>query len=347
MKKRLIFSGMILLALVLTGGMFAYTYSGFASVTLSSAAAAEAIATYTPSAHQPDWDSILPEGEYDSEYLLPDAAGDDTELTPSDPTKQNWELVVDMPADEGTTYVSTLSSNHWERDLYNLNDHMESGGYETINSVTVYFRFAAGGDYEVRAMAAIKTNGEVFEGPNETQSGETFATYSYQWTNNPATNKAWTWEEIDGLQAGVTIRGDHKTRPALCTQVYVVVNYEFVVTQGAVPKDDLYDITPHPDYSGDLQFKVYLTNTANLTKAYQYLNMKLKVDDSLEANKKPDYLVLSMENGVALFNIEGKSADSYTIEVIGGSYRLVSGDSSEWGEGWSIAPEFYCEVSQR
>jgi len=93
--------------------------------------------------------------------------------------------------------------------------------------------------------------------------------------------------------------------------------------------------------------KVYLTNTGALNKAYQYLNMKLYVDGSLEANKTPDYLILSMENGVALFNIEGESAESYTVEIIGGSYRLISGDYTEWGEGWSIIPEFYCEVTQR
>ena len=75
--------------------------------------------------------------------------------------------------------------------------------------------------------------------------------------------------------------------------------------------------------------------------------MKVKVPGSLEAEKDPDYQILSLENGVILFNIEGGSAETYVVEVTGGSYRLISGDPAEWGEGWSITPEFYCEVTQR
>ena len=75
--------------------------------------------------------------------------------------------------------------------------------------------------------------------------------------------------------------------------------------------------------------------------------MKIYVEGSLEAEKTPKYQILSMENGVALFNIEGDTAANYTMEVIGGSYRLISGEPEEWGEGWSITPEFYCEVNQR
>ncbi len=40
-------------------------------------------------------------------------------------------------------------------------------------------------------------------------------------------------------------------------------------------------------------------------------------------------------------------AVAYTIEVIGGSYCLVSDNTSEWGEGWEVAPELYCQVTQR
>jgi len=149
MKKKLIFSGIALLALVLT------------TATIADAV----MTTYELSAGQPDWDDILPEGEYDSEYLLPSAAGDDTELPTQSPSSgEHWDKVDDMPADDGDTYVSTLSSQKWEKDLYNLTNFSQADGYETINSVTVYFCFAAGGNYNVRAMAEIKTNGKVFSG---------------------------------------------------------------------------------------------------------------------------------------------------------------------------------------
>jgi hypothetical protein len=348
MKKKLIFSGMILLALVLTGGTFAYTYSGVATATLDASLAGESITTHEPSEDQPDWDDILPEGEYYSEIILPSAAGDNTELPTQYPTSgEHWDKVCELPADDGETYVSTLSSRQWEKDLYNLSEFIGMDGGESILGVIVNFRFAAGGNYQVRAMAEIKTNGMAFSGTTEATTGTTFVDKSYQWAVNPATKEPWTVEEINNLQAGVTMRGDHRNRPAVCTQVHVIITYEYVMLEGQVPDGNLYDITPHPDYSGDLLVKVYLTNTGNLLRAYQYLNMKLYVEGSLEAEKTPNYQILSIENGVTFFNIEGESADSYTIEVTGGSYRLISGDPYEWGDDWSITPEFYCEVTQR
>jgi len=340
---------MVLLALVLTGGTFAYTYPGFATAALNTTISNEPMVTHEPAADQPGWDYILPDGEYNSEYLLPNATGDDSELPSQYPdSDEHWDKVDEMPADDGDTYVSTLSSKHWERDLYNLTDHIADEGTEdTIRGVTVYFRFAAGGNYDALAMAEIKTHGEVFSGTTETQHGEDFVTMSYRWGGNPATAKAWTWEEVNALQAGVTMKGKGKDKPAICTQVYVVVAYESVITESEVPAGDLYDITPHPDYTGDLLVKIYLTNTAELLKAYRYLNMELYTRYSLEAAQSPRYQILSIENGVATFNIEGGSAESYTVEVQGGSYRLISDDSSEWAEGWSIVPELYCEVTQR
>ena len=348
MNRKLILTGTLFLALVLTSGTFAYTYGNTASAQLDVTAAGGQIVTSEPTAEQPDWESLLPEGDPDQVYLLPEAPGDDTELPTQFPDSgEHWDKVYDLPADDGATYVSTLSSKNWERDLYNLTNDMETGGSETISGITVYFRFAAGGGYDVQAMAEIKTDDEVFSGDTETHSGTEFVTMSHQWLTNPSTGEAWTWQEIDDLQAGVTMEGNKKQEPAICTQVYVVVDYVFIQTEGDVPEGDLFAITPHPDYPGDLLAKIYLTNTGELVKAYQYLNIKLYVANSMEAGKTPDYQILSMENGVVLFNIEGGLADNYTVEVVGGSYRLISSDSSEWGAGWNIVPEFYSEVSQR
>jgi len=41
------------------------------------------------------------------------------------------------------------------------------------------------------------------------------------------------------------------------------------------------------------------------------------------------------------------TATVYTAEVIGGAYCLVSTDTSEWEEGWTVTPELCCEVTQR
>jgi hypothetical protein len=350
MRKKLVFSGMVLLALVLTSGTFAFTYSGYEATTLAGGNIADAVmTTCEESANQPGWENILPGGEYTTEYLIPNAAGSATELPTQYPeTGEHWDKVGEITADDAGTYVSTLRSRRWEKDLYQLSDMTGGGGdYDEISGITVYFRIAAGGDCGVRAMAEIRTNGWNFSGDTETTYGTGFTTFSQQWTNNPATGQPWTRDEINALEAGVTMRGAGRNNPALCTQVYVAVNYEFVITEGDVPHGDLYDITPHPDYYGDLLIKVYLVNPAELLKAYQYLNMKIYVENSIEAEASPRYEVLSIENGVAMFNIEGGAAESYTVEVIGGGYRIMSADTSDWGEGWSVVPEFYCEVTQR
>jgi len=113
---------------------------------------------------------------------------------------------------------------------------------------------------------------------------------------------------------------------------------------GDVPVGNLFVVTPHPDYTGDLKVHVYLTNTAALTKAYQYLNMKLYLEGSVEA---PDYCLLTLQNGEVGFNLDAPHNLTHTLSVIGGSYSLVSDDPNEWSLGWSITPELYCEVTQR
>ncbi|MBN1161714.1 MAG: hypothetical protein JXA17_07205 [Dehalococcoidales bacterium] len=347
MKKKLIFGVMVLLALVLTTGTFAYTYT-FNSATLGSYMAEGPFATYDVSDIQPDWDSILPEGEYGSEILVPVAAGDDTELPFQYPDSgEHWDKVAEQSPDDLGTYVSTQGEKTWVRDLYNLSNFIGSSGEEAITSVTVYFRFAAGGDYNIKIMAALKSNGEVYEGPTITYSATNFVTESWECPVNPSTGEAWTRDELNDLQAGITARGDSKNNPAIITQVYVQVNYEYSNVQGQVPTGCLFDIYPAPDYTGDLLVKIYLTNTANLLKAYQYINMKIFIANSIEAGYTPDYQILSIETGVIIFNIKGGSAESYTVQITGGSYRLISDDPYEWGTGWTIIPEFYCEVTQR
>jgi hypothetical protein len=346
MKKKLIFFGIVTLALVLTTGTFAYTYT-YSDTTLGAYLSDGPFATYQVSALQPDWNSTLPEGEYASDILVPNDYGDDTEIPSQFPGEgAHWDKVAEQPADDYTTYVSTEGYNTWAKDLYNLTDAPE-GSANPIDKITVFFRVASGGSYNVKAMAAIITNDQLFEGPTETISGTDFVTLSWECAVNPYTEEPWTWDEINALQAGVTARGSSKSKPAIITQVYVQVGSVFTSTEGEVPTGDLFKVNPNPDYYGDLLVKIYLTNTASLLKAYQYLNMKVYVTDSIEAGETLDYQILSIETGVVMFNIVGGTAADYNVKVAGGSYRLVSDNPENWGDGWTVTPEFYCEVSQR
>jgi hypothetical protein len=353
-RKLVIFSGILVIALVLTTGTFAYTYSSTTTAALDGTFADGAWATFQPSADQPDWQSVVPGGAYDAEILRPAGPGDDTEIKDQYPDSgENWDKVDDVTADDFQTYLSTDFFNQYRTDLYRLADYQprEEGVVKDIKSVTVFFRFAGStdghDDYAAYAKPVIKTYGNVYEGKPEVQTSGNFTTRSYEWKGNPATAKRWTWDEVNSLQAGISLKGDKVHHPALVTQVYVAVNYEKKIVQSEVPLGDLFDIRPHPDYTGDLNVKIYLTNTADLIKAYSYLNMQLYIAKSVEAHGHPAYRVLSLENGVASLNIEGGSARIYTVQVWGGAYRLISPDTSEWGAGWSVVPELYCEVTQR
>ncbi len=118
-------------------------------------------------------------------------------------------------------------------------------------------------------------------------------------------------------------------------------------TKGDVPTGDLFIVTVPLAYTGDLVVKVYLVNTGALIKAYDHLNIKLTLEGSVEASQTPNYQLLTLQNGEVAFNLENLAGGSHTLSVIGGGYSLISDDPLQWGEGWSITPEFYCEVIQR
>lgn len=344
--KKLVLTILAIVAFVLTTGTFAYTYTG-STLNLNSAIADEPYASVQNSNSQPNWQTLMPQGQYTSSTIWPEAAGDSTEFDISPATGENWDKVVDQTADDWNTYVYN-TSKFYHTDLYNLNDLSEDIPETTrITSITVHFRFAGSDLTTGYAKAVIKTNGASFEGSEKSQYGTIFIDESYTWTSNPATSQAWTLADINGLQAGVSLQKERNGYIAACTQLYVVVNYEYSITEGEICLGDLFDITPHPDYNGDMLVKIYLLNTSELIKAYKYLNLECRVVNSLEASQIPGYQILSIENGFTQFSIEGGSAASYTVEVIGGSYRLISDDTDEWAAGWSITPELYCEVDQR
>jgi hypothetical protein len=339
---------MVALALVLTTGTFAFTYTNQSTTTIQASMANGDFATYQVSPNQPDWQKVLPNVNPLVEMLLPKADTWDISFPTQFPCSgDHYEKVADLSAPDMNAYISTMGGCYTSRDLYTLSAFTGMGGLEKITGVTVYFRIAAGGNYNVSAKGALKIGGVIYEGPCETVRGTNFITKSWINTTNPNTHKAWTSNDINNLQAGLSGYGDGIYRPLICTLVYIQVNYTYTSVQGAVPTGDLYDITPYPGYTGDLLVKIYITNTASLLKAYQYLNMKVFSAYSLEAGKTPNYQVLSIENGVVLFNIQGGSAARYTVSICGGAYRLISDKPEEWGTGWSVVPEFYCEVAQR
>mgnify|MGYP000159062010 CR=1 FL=1 len=100
-------------------------------------------------------------------------------------------------------------------------------------------------------------------------------------------------------------------------------------TRGEVPSGNLFTVTPNAAYTGDLDVKVYLANTDNLSKAYQYLNMKLYMDGSEEADQDPNYQLLTLDNGQVGFTLKD-------IAAVEGSWTQTTQSDFEGGTPFQV-----------
>jgi hypothetical protein len=238
-------------------------------------------------------------------------------------------------------------SNVWQEDLYNINDHSSQTAGGTINYIRGYMVCRTSvNTTDPTAYIHVKTEGGEHDGPTEVLNTN-YATYTYQWNDNPETGNPWTWSEIDALQIGVGLMRPGAGEYAICTQVYIEVDFDAPPLSGSTPLGDMFEITTNGDYTGDMMVKFYLVDTENLTKAYQSISIELYLEGSVEAGETPDYRELTIQNGMVIFRIEDGGSGSHTLTVNGGSYTLTSRDISEWETDWSEVPEIYCEVVQR
>lgn len=137
-----------------------------------------------------------------TETLRPNGAGSETAITTQYPAStEHWDKVDEETPDDGTTYVSAGSAFVWQRDLYALPDHTGSG---TINSVTVYARLKDDAGSRSTGKISIRTNGTTYD-TSAYALTTSWANFSNVWTTNPNTSSAWTWDEIDALEAGISL----------------------------------------------------------------------------------------------------------------------------------------------
>ena len=159
-----------------------------------------------------------------TETLRPNAAGDETVINDQFPqTGAHWDKVDEATSDGDSTYVST---ENWEyqEDLYNIANH--TAGQGTINYVRVYMVGKEEGDEDPEnAYIHIKTDGAEYNGTPVDFPHVDYASFSYQWNNNPQTGNPWTWSEIDDLQIGVGLIRCKANQWSRVTQVYAEINY--------------------------------------------------------------------------------------------------------------------------
>jgi hypothetical protein len=188
------------------------------------------------------------------EILYPNAAGDETSITAQYPNStSHYDKVDDTPytsSDGAGTYVETFSTSY-QRDLYNFQPHSIGSG--TIDSVAI-FLVVLGPFAHVKVSQ--KSGATVTDG---TETAASFGSWSicYQtYALNPATGAAYTWAEIDALQAGVSLHGETGGDFVRCTQCYIIVTYHVSGAGGIVVTDALTRVTSLNHYY-DRANKIY------------------------------------------------------------------------------------------
>jgi hypothetical protein len=151
--------------------------------------------------------------------LRPDHTGAVSNLDGSG-CSDNFQCVDDIAPDDDATTVQRAASS-FVTDIYSFENPVGMTG--NILSITVSCRARKHQTIgEIRP--AIYAGGAVYEG-NTFSLTSAYTEFTHQWTINPATGAAWTWAEINNLQAGLSLAGQNSNFPAYCTQVWVEVVY--------------------------------------------------------------------------------------------------------------------------
>jgi len=182
-------------------------------------------------------------------HLIPNGVGDETGLQVFPPKLQvggkgNW-LAVQSPNELNVTYVYGSGS-----DLYQLeNPARRTDTPVAAVSIYAYVRAQAGAT-KATAATRIETNSKKYNGVVYSLA-EAEQRISMEYTLNPATGSPFTWEEIDNLQAGVTLKD------AICR--YIEVRVESVVrSQTFFPVDPI-ECTPGATGWQDVDLDSYIS----------------------------------------------------------------------------------------
>jgi len=154
------------------------------------------------------------------ETIHPNVAGQYAQWAQESPAgSAHWDCCDEDPPDDDSSYVETNSAA-WKYEAYNLEDHSGSG---TINWVRVYVRakLLSSGTSVVRTL--IRTYNTDYESSDIALSTSYQNNYT-QYDTNPNTGLAWTWAEIDSLQAGALGKTSGNVNIRM-TAVWVVVDY--------------------------------------------------------------------------------------------------------------------------
>jgi len=166
------------------------------------------------------------------EVLRPNGPGSETSIDYQYPAaSEHWDKVDEaVPDEDGSWVYNTFAYvGYLERDLYAVQDHSIGSGNIGAVSIWARTRFNAP---PPSPTISLKTHGHVYDYPFEGYSF--WRDSSREIAVNPYTGAAWTWAEVDSLEAGVSLQGsEYGPDWSMLTQLWVAVEYAEAPTGSA------------------------------------------------------------------------------------------------------------------
>ncbi len=166
----------------------------------------------------PTGEELNPDGDTGTIDLTPSTAGD------------HYILVDETGTPDSSDYVYTFGSSTPTTDIYTISDSGIGAG--TINGVTLVWRSVgqwfnnSGLGYTYPVMTTESTTYIGAEHDMFTVLHKNAGSYySETWLLNPNTSLAWTWTQVDALQAGIVCKGVGGLSIVYAYQYYVIVDY--------------------------------------------------------------------------------------------------------------------------
>lgn len=157
-----------------------------------------------------------------TEMMYPDADGVYSEWTPG--SGSNYQMVDEVSADEASTKNTKYEGN---TDLHDSFIFPATSGTGTINSITLNARFNSG-DAEGAYTLFVRVGGTNYYSSNCTPQPTSWTTFNKTWSTNPDTSSAWTWSDLDSLEAGYRHRYGSSLQWIQCTQFNVSIDYDAI-----------------------------------------------------------------------------------------------------------------------
>ncbi|MEK7535898.1 MAG: hypothetical protein AAB590_02720 [Patescibacteria group bacterium] len=196
-------------------------------------------------------------------FPRPNAAGTFAQFTVSG-CAANWDCVDEDTSDESTTRVFLLeaASEANATDSYNLPN--PTGRTEVITNVKVTVR-ASQNNVTGGIRPLVVVGGAAYKATATSTPTASYVNYSFDWATDPSDASAWTWTDINSLEAGVytSLPADASPSGAMnITQVWVEVSYEIpdgtVSISGATGSITFATSTPYR-VGGAKNYLMYLT----------------------------------------------------------------------------------------